>query len=169
MQSTCLNVRPDPTFLGRLATTLCSHVTITDEPPTAGIGADGEHIWMKYKLIRSMAHNWSHSFMSEMNYVDGAFVYEDVYKLARERRGEKVIINWIPADSEVSRDLPSRVQKCAEAYWAGLSEHLRRHHVDASALKIFRTEVYVAENFRMYVRAFVIDDRDKEHVAFVWR
>lgn len=48
---------------------------------------------MKYKLIRSMAHNWSHSFMSEMNYVDGAFVYEDVYKLARERRGEKVIIN----------------------------------------------------------------------------
>lgn len=57
-----------------------------------------------------MAHNWSHSFMSEMNYVDDAFVYEDVYKLARERRGEKVIINWIPTDGEVSRDLPSRVQ-----------------------------------------------------------
>ena len=32
--------------------------------------------------------------MSEMNYVDSAFVYEDVYRLARERRGEKVIINW---------------------------------------------------------------------------
>ena len=57
-----------------------------------------------------MAHNWSHSFMSEMNYVDDAFVYEDVYKLARERRGEKVIINCIPTDGEVSRDLPSRVQ-----------------------------------------------------------
>jgi hypothetical protein len=138
-----------------------------------GRAANGGH-WSRQgahlddKLIRSMAHNWSHSFMSEMNYVDGAFVYEDVYKFARERRGEKVIINWIPVDGEVSRDLPSRVQKCVEAYWAGLSEHLRRHHVDASALKIFRTEVYVAENFRMYVRAFVIDDRDKEHVAFVW-
>lgn len=123
---------------------------------------------MKYKLIRSMAHNWSHSFMSEMNYVDGAFVYEDVYRLARERRGEKVIINWIPADAGDSRDLPPRVQKCVEAYRAGLAEHLRRHHVDASALKVFRTEVYVAENFRMYVRAFAVDDRDKEHVAFVW-
>jgi hypothetical protein len=123
---------------------------------------------MKYKLIRSMAHNWSHSFMSGMNYVDDAFVFEDVYKLARERRGEKVIISWIPADGEDSRDLPPRVQHCVEAYRAGLAEHLRRHHVDASALTTFRTEVYVAENFRMYVRAFVIDDRDKEHVAFVW-
>lgn len=123
---------------------------------------------MKYKLIRSMAHNWSHSFMSEMNYVDGAFVYEDVYRLARERRGEKVIINWIPAGSEVSGDFPPRVQKCVEAYRNGLAEHLHRHHVEASTLKLFRTEVYVAENFRMYVRAFVVDDRNKEHVAFVW-
>jgi hypothetical protein len=41
--------------------------------------------------------------MSEMNYVDGAFVYEDVYRQARERRGEKVIISWLPAGSEDSR------------------------------------------------------------------
>ena len=123
---------------------------------------------MKYKLIRSMAHNWSHSFMSGMNYVDDAFVFEDVCRRARERRGEKVIISWIPARGEDSRDLPPRVQKCVEAYRTGLSEHLRRHHVDASALKTFRTEVYVAEKLRMYVRAFVIDDRDKEHLAFVW-
>jgi hypothetical protein len=123
---------------------------------------------MKYKLIRSMAHNWSHSFMSGINYVDDAFVFEDVYRLARARSGEKVIINWIPAGGEATRDLPPRVHKCIEAYRAGLAEHLRRHHVDASALKTFRTEVYVAEDFRMYVRAFVIDDRDKEHVAFVW-
>lgn len=123
---------------------------------------------MKYKLIRSMAHNWSHSFMSGINYVDDAFVFEDVYRLARAQSGEKVIINWIPAGGEAPRYLPPRVQKCIEAYRAGLAEHLRRHHVDASALKTFRTEVYVAEDFRMYVRAFVIDDRDKEHVAFVW-
>lgn len=106
--------------------------------------------------------------MSAMNYVDDAFVSEDVYRLARERRGEKVIIHWIPADSAGSCDLPSRVQGCVAAYQAELTEHLRRHHVDASALKIFRTEVYVGDDFRMYVRAVVIDDRDQEHVAFVW-
>jgi len=122
---------------------------------------------MKYKLIRSMAHNWSHSFMSAMNYVDGAFVCEDVYSLARKQRGEKVIINWIPAAEDL-QTLPLRVQQSALAYRAGLAEHFRRHRVDASAIKMFRTEVYVAENFRMYVRAVVIDDRDKQHVAFVW-
>jgi len=48
---------------------------------------------MKYKLVRSMAHNWSHSFMSGMNYLDGGFVFENVYQMARERRGAKVTIN----------------------------------------------------------------------------
>ena len=38
--------------------------------------------------------------MSGMNYVDGGFVFEDVYQMARERRGAKVTINWIPATSE---------------------------------------------------------------------
>ena len=39
---------------------------------------------MKYKLIKSMAHNWTHSFMSNMNYVDNGYVFEDMYQLARD-------------------------------------------------------------------------------------
>lgn len=115
-----------------------------------------------------MAHNWSHSFMSGMNYVDGAFVFEDVFQMARERRGEKVIINWIPATSEELFGFSPRVRKCVLAYRAGLAEHLSRHSIDAAALIEFRTEVYVAENFRMYVCVVVIDDRKREHIAFVW-
>jgi hypothetical protein len=123
---------------------------------------------VKYKLICSMAHNWSHSFMSDMNYVDGGFVYEDVYKLAREKCGGKVVINWIPATTDELSEFPRRVTECIVAYRASLAEHLLRHKIDASALIEFRTEIYVAENFQMYVRAFVLDDRQKEHVAFIW-
>jgi hypothetical protein len=54
------------------------------------------------------------------------------------------------------------------AYRAGLAGHLVRHNIDAAALIEFRTEVYVADDFRMYVRAFVLDDRKKEHITFVW-
>ena len=125
-------------------------------------------ISMKYKLIRSMAHNWSHSFMSGMNYLDGGFVFEDVYQMARERRGEKVTINWIPATSEELFGFPPRVRNCVLAYRTGLAEYLRRHSIDVAALIEFRTEVYVAENFRMYVRAYVLDNRKKEHIAYVW-
>ncbi|MES2015078.1 MAG: hypothetical protein V4484_01175 [Pseudomonadota bacterium] len=103
-----------------------------------------------------------------MNYVDAGFVFEDVFQMARERRGAKVIINWIPATCEELFGFPPRVRKCVLAYRAGLAEHLSRHSIDAAALVEFRTEVYVAENFRMYVRAVVLDDRKKEHVAFVW-
>lgn len=123
---------------------------------------------MKYKLIRAMAHNWSHSFMSENNYVDGGFVFEDIHELARERRGNKVIIDWIGANGANMPCLPSRVLQCVQAYRAALPEHLARLRVDAAALRIFRTEVYVAANFQMLVRAYVVDDRNKEHVAFVW-
>ena len=122
----------------------------------------------KYKAIRSMAHNWSHSFMSPINYVDGGFVYEDMYQMARQRRGAKVTISWIPSTNDELSDLPLRVQKCVAAYRTGLAEHLKRHRIHAAALVQFRTEVYVADNFQMHVRAFVLDDKNKEHVAYVW-
>lgn len=115
-----------------------------------------------------MAHNWSHSFMSGMNYVDAGFVFEDVYEVARARRGEKVTIHWIPATTEELFGFPPRVRKCVLAYRAGLHEHLERHRIDVVALLEFRTEVYVAENFRRYVRSFALDDRKKEHVVFVY-
>jgi len=123
---------------------------------------------MKYKLIRSMVHNWSHSFMSGMNYVDGRFVFEDVYDLARERRGEKVTISWIPIRTEELFGHTPRVLECIRAYRRDLEKHLLRHQVDARARTDLRTEVWMAENFRMYVRAYALDDRGKEHTAFVW-
>jgi hypothetical protein len=35
-------------------------------------------------------------------------------------------------------------------------------------LKELRTEVYLAKNFRIYVRAVAVDDRGKEYSQFVW-
>ena len=103
-----------------------------------------------------------------MNYVDGGFVFEDVYQMARERRGTKVVINWIPATSEELCGLSPRVKKCVLTYRQGLEAHLKCHRIDAAALLAFRTEVYVGESFRMSVRSYVLDDRNKEHIAFVY-
>lgn len=105
--------------------------------------------------------------MSRMNYVDAGFVFEDVYEMARARRGAKVTINWIPATTEELFRFSPRVRKCVIAYRACLHEHLKRHRIDVVALIEFRTEVYVAENFRMYVCSYVLDDRNKEHIVFV--
>ena len=115
-----------------------------------------------------MVHNWSHSFMSGMNYADGRFVFEDVYDLARDRRVRKVTISWIPVRTEELFGLTPRVLECIRFYRRDLEKHLRRHQVDARALVELRTEVWVAENFRVYVRAYALDDLGKEHTAFVW-
>ncbi|WP_213605461.1 hypothetical protein [Pseudoxanthomonas japonensis] len=123
---------------------------------------------MKFKLIKSMAHNWSHSFMSGMNYVDGAFVFEDMYQLARDRKGQKVTVTWIPERPEELFALTPRVRESLKYYRKALPEHLARHQVELSAITEMRTEVYVAENHRMYVRSYVLDSRGKEHVQFVW-
>ncbi|MES2318827.1 MAG: hypothetical protein V4631_15205 [Pseudomonadota bacterium] len=102
-----------------------------------------------------------------MNYIDGGFVFEDLYKLARERRGEKVTMTWIPVPGEESLEFPPRVRECVVSYRAGLPTHLESHGIDACAIMEFRTEVYVAQNFRMYIRAYVLDNKGNEHIAFV--
>jgi hypothetical protein len=123
---------------------------------------------MKYKLIKSMAHNWTHSFMSGMNYVDGGFVFEDMYQLARDRKGEKVTITWIPERPEELLPMTPRVRESIKYYRKALPGHIERHQVNPATISEMRTEVYVAGIYRIYVRSYVLDDRGKEHVQFVW-
>ena len=115
-----------------------------------------------------MAHNWTHSFMSNMNYVDNGYVFEDMYQLARDRRGEKVTITWIPSPQEELLWLTPRIRESLKHYRKALPAHLVRHQVDPDAISEMRTEVYVTKNQRMYVRSYVLDNRGKEHVQFVW-
>ncbi len=115
-----------------------------------------------------MAHNWTHSFMSGMNYVDGGFVFEDMQRLARGKRGQKVTVTWIPERKDELFALTPRVRESLKHYRKALPTHLNRHNVQADAISEMRTEVYVADNHRMYVRSYVLDNRGKEHVQFVW-
>ena len=106
--------------------------------------------------------------MSGMNYIDGDFVREDMYQLARKYRGERITVSWIPPRANETERLTPRVRKSLKHYRDALPAHLQRHNIELSAIVEMRTEVYVAENHRMYVRAYALDDRGKEHVQFVW-
>jgi hypothetical protein len=123
---------------------------------------------MKYKLIKSMAHNWTYSFMSCANIIDGDPVFADVHRLARERRGQKVILSWIPERPEELLAHTPRVREAFARYRPFLAEHMRRHQVLPEAIAEMRIEVYVSESHRMYVRSCVLDDRGKEYTQFVW-
>jgi hypothetical protein len=89
---------------------------------------------VKYKLIDAMAHNWTHSFMSGMNYVDGQYVYSDMHQLARARHGEKVVVTWMPEWPEELAALTPRIRLVVDSYREGLPDHLVRHGIEPGAI-----------------------------------
>ena len=105
--------------------------------------------------------------MSDVNYTDGKFGFEDVRELARERQGDRVVISWIPPQHDDLLGMTPRIRQCVDYMLGELPEYLSRHGVDGKRLAELRTEVYVAANARLYVRAFALDDRGREYVSFV--
>ena len=70
---------------------------------------------MKYKLLKSIAHNFSHSFVGYTNYFDDGHVVDDLLQLARKANGERISIQWIP-ESKVDCLWPPRVLESIEHY-----------------------------------------------------
>lgn len=121
---------------------------------------------MKYSVLKSIAHNFSHSFVSYMNYVDDAHVIDDLRQLARQANGEWVCIHWIP-DSMQQAPLPQRVLKSIANYKAWLPSHIHNSGANIEAIREFRTDIFLKPNKQIAVEAHLIDDRGKEHVCSV--
>ncbi len=122
---------------------------------------------MKYKDIKSMAHNFSHSFLSYENYVDGEYVVEDLKRLAREANGETVAIHWVPETLPNPDKFTKRTKTSISYYRAWLPKHANSHGVELEHIREFRTELFMKSSHQMCAQAYVLDDRGKEHVSEV--
>ena len=105
--------------------------------------------------------------MSLMNEIDGELVRDEMYQMARDRKGEKVTVSWIPEREEEIISFNPRVRTAIGFYRSSFSRHLAQHSVEATAISEMRTDVYVGENDRVLVRSYVLDDRGKEHIQMV--
>lgn len=121
---------------------------------------------MKYSVLKSIAHNFSHSFVSYMNYVDDGYVIDDLRQLARQANGERVSIHWIP-DSRCQAPLPQRVLKSIANHKAWLPSHVHNSGANMEAIREFRTDIFLQANKQIAVEAHLLDDRGKEHVCRV--
>jgi hypothetical protein len=121
---------------------------------------------MKYSILKSVAHNFSHSFVSYMNYLDGGYVIDDLRQLAREANGERISIHWIP-DSTTQAPLPQRVLKSIANYKACFPDHVQRSGASIDAIREFRTDIFLKPNKQIAVEAHLVDDRGKEYVCDV--
>lgn len=123
---------------------------------------------MKYKHLPAMAHNLTHSFMSAENYVDGSYVFEELQQLARDNPGHIISIHWVPESDEETSWLPPCARKSIGYYRGALSRYFENHRIEPSAVRVLRTEIFLAPNRQIHTRSVVVDDRGKEHVQLVW-
>ena len=119
---------------------------------------------MKYRLFKSIAHNFTHSFVSYMNYVDDGYVIDDLLQLARDRK--RISIQWIP-DTHPDMSFPARVLTSIAERKEWLSSHVHNSGADIGAIREFRTDIFLKPNHQVAVEAHLVDDRGKEHVANV--
>jgi hypothetical protein len=114
---------------------------------------------MKYKHIPSMAHNFAHSFVSLMNYVDDTYVVDEIQAILQHIQ-EPIYISFLEgvirpatADSHV-------LQTASMRYRSWFSEHARRHNVDPASIR--HLEISIARTKQgMRVVVEVTDDRGK--------
>ena len=118
------------------------------------------------RILKSIAHNFTHSFVSYMNYVDDGYVMDDLRQVARDAKGARVSIQWIP-DSPPTASLPLRVRKSIAHRKTWLAAHVANSGADISAIREFRTDIFLKPNHQIAVEAHLVDDRGKEHVANV--
>jgi len=121
---------------------------------------------MKYKILKSIAHNFSHSFVSYMNYFDDGHVVDDLLQLARKAKGERISIHWIP-DSPSHGAFPPRVMKSIAHYKEWLPRHIQNSGASVEAIREFRTDIFLKPNQQVAVEAYLEDDRGKKHICNV--
>jgi hypothetical protein len=121
---------------------------------------------MKYRVLTSIAHNFSHSFLSFTNYVDDGYVIDDLRQLARKADGERVSIYWIP-DAKAQAPLPDRVLKSIAIYKTWLPDHIRNSGANIESILELRTDIFLKANKQIVAEAYLLDDRGKEHVCSV--
>ena len=84
---------------------------------------------MKYKNIDAMLHNFCHSFISLMNYVDNEYIVDDLDRLARLIPGHEIRIDFSSCQINPAFDYPERVHKSIQHWRDWLPKHLENHGI----------------------------------------
>ena len=116
---------------------------------------------MKYKNIKSMLHNFGHSFMSLMNYVDGEYAIDLLAATLKERRQDRLEIHF-PSQRIEPPPTSSRLRKSV-GFWAdALPRHMASHGVSLEALPEIVLVIF-RDSTGMQCRVQATDDRGKTY------
>ena len=123
---------------------------------------------MKYKNIKAMSHNFAHSFLSYMNYVDDGYVVDDLIENARSKKPEeKMIVQFIPHDSKKDLVFNERIKKSMGYYREPFPKHCASHEVDLEAIKLLQVQIVKNPSHQTLAYFFTVDDNGKKYEQYV--
>lgn len=110
---------------------------------------------MKYKNIHAAIHNFGHSFLSLMNYLDDVYVRDLLWDLRSQ--GYDIEIDWLTGAFTPADLTTSVISKSINQYAATLKQHLLSHDVDPECIR----EMKLLMPARGRITMQAMDDRDK--------
>ena len=138
-----------------ISITLCTHT-----------GAYFTLGYMKYKNIDAMLHNFGHSFVSLMNYVDGEYIIDELNAFAKLAPGYEICIDFSSGMVSPSVTHPERLRKSIGYWMDWLPKHMKSHNIDPSKLGPV-TLRFRLTSFGIEIVAAATDDRGIHHEKFV--
>lgn len=121
---------------------------------------------MKYKHIDAMLHNFGHSFVSLMNYVDGEYIIDVLSDLALQAPEHEIQINFTQGQINPPGTYPERLAKSISYWQEWLPKHMANHRVEPECL----SDVVLRFRLVRLGREIIVsasDNRGKEHKVFV--
>lgn len=121
---------------------------------------------MKYKAIPSMLHNFGHSFMSLMNYVDGEYAVDLLQQALTGLPTYRLEIHFPSRKIDPPAEYPEKL-RTSVGYWAdSLPKHMANHGVTSEVVPEVVLVVF-GDVRGMHCRVQATDDRGKTYDVLV--
>lgn len=131
-----------------------------------------------YKLLKDVAHNIAHSFMSNLNYVDGEYVSTEIFQIARREGISHVTIDFLRAKVTPAPLATPRVLKTLGGI-GGLQQLAMSRGFDVAIIRsaVLEIDFHFDQTRKLpntnlelpsyEARSTIVDDRGVAHLAKV--
>ncbi|NJN70110.1 MAG: hypothetical protein HC801_07440 [Nitrospira sp.] len=115
---------------------------------------------MKYKNIPSALHNFAHSFVSLVNYVDGVYIRDVLTDELHKVPNHELLIYFPEGRIEPSVELPQSLKKSVQHFSNHYADHLSSQNVEPGSIQECRVLIY-GDRLGMHCTILANDDRGK--------
>ena len=107
--------------------------------------------------VKNFAHNFSHSFVSLENIIDGKPIFEDIKVLVKKSNHRVFEVQWVPKKRYWFFSFSRRILKAIHNYQKKIPTFLEACSIDSNDIVAYSTRIFLAKNRQIIVEADIKD------------